>query len=536
MNMLPITRPNLSETQDRLRMLPRSGPYLQKTIQYLTAAAQGQIPSVEPYIALGELNNIKQDMEKQQSMQQSAGANQPPLSQTLPQEAKQAAGIASLMGGRQQQGMQQMAQAAQRMPQPVPDNVDGVGIMSGGGSPKGFGSGGIIAFADGEKVEADDDDDEDDGSAVSPEEITASRDAAIARLQALQGKPTPARVAMPDQAAIRQGILANASPEVRALMGQDIGSNVAGRMHELKQAREAEIAKKREDEARLKKIDFWNSVFEGTEASRGQQGAANLGAFFGGFGRSLGRSEKAAIEREQALREGSLNLQATQNEVLNKIDELRRAKVEGDVEKQMRLSSEIAKLNANLDVATQKRVSSEVNALLGYTGKVDSASIAAAARRNAAKLASQRDQKFNEQFAAAAIRLVEAQESGDPEKVAAAQRRLAALKGVSKDIHNTDPALARIEAMLSGQQVTQATETEKRMATWRTTNPQYLAAIAKNDFEEADRLEAEAEAKIAKRYPNRGRAAPAPAVRNPASAGNNQAVMDEADKILAGKK
>jgi hypothetical protein len=151
MNMLPITQPNPIQTRDRLRELPRTGPALQQTIQYLTRAAQGGVPTVEPYIALSELNEIKRDTERQQSAQATAGQNIP-MVQSLPEQVQQTAGIAGLQRAKAQQAQGAMMGQAMKAQQPIPEGVPQPvaaargGLMSLPRRRPNFRSGGIIAF------------------------------------------------------------------------------------------------------------------------------------------------------------------------------------------------------------------------------------------------------------------------------------------------------------------------------------------------------------------------------------------------------
>jgi hypothetical protein len=110
---------NLMEVQDDLNKLPP----IPRSIEYLTAAAQGGNPEVPPFMALARISEINKQMQSAQQVQPPAE----PLNQSLPKQAMQNMGIGALQQGQQQQGMQQMAQqagAAQRavppgIPQPV---------------------------------------------------------------------------------------------------------------------------------------------------------------------------------------------------------------------------------------------------------------------------------------------------------------------------------------------------------------------------------------------------------------------------------
>lgn len=131
-------------------------PPTPEAIKYLMELVNGSNPDIPPYMALGRLEQMKHEMEKE--------APQPPQG-TVKDKTMQAAGIMALQGGQQQQAAQQMAQAApQAMPvpqnvpqpqmQPQPEEVQasaGGGLMRARVDPRmfSFAPGGIVSFAGG---------------------------------------------------------------------------------------------------------------------------------------------------------------------------------------------------------------------------------------------------------------------------------------------------------------------------------------------------------------------------------------------------
>lgn len=131
-------------------------PPTPEAIKYLMELVNGSNPEIPPYMALGRLEQMKHEMEKE--------APQPPQG-TVKDKTMQAAGIMALQGGQQQQAAQQMAQAApQAMPvpqnvpqpqmQPQPEEVQtgaGGGLMRARVDPRmfSFAPGGIVSFAGG---------------------------------------------------------------------------------------------------------------------------------------------------------------------------------------------------------------------------------------------------------------------------------------------------------------------------------------------------------------------------------------------------
>jgi hypothetical protein len=128
-------------------------PATPEAIKYLMALVNGSNPEIPPYMALGRLEQMKHEMEKE--------APQPPQG-TVKDKTMQAAGIMALQGGQQQQAAQQMAQAApqnmpvpQNVPQPQMQPEEETQMAAGGGLMRArvdprmfsFAPGGIVSFA-----------------------------------------------------------------------------------------------------------------------------------------------------------------------------------------------------------------------------------------------------------------------------------------------------------------------------------------------------------------------------------------------------
>jgi hypothetical protein len=128
---------NLVQIQERLKDLPT---------QAIMGYANGQNPQVPPYLALGELNRRKQMEQK---------AAQPPQG-TVKDNIEQQVGMMEMQKMRPPQMPQQMPpQMPQMPPQGAPAMPDAAMAMAAGGLARlpiremNFGSGGIIAFAEG---------------------------------------------------------------------------------------------------------------------------------------------------------------------------------------------------------------------------------------------------------------------------------------------------------------------------------------------------------------------------------------------------
>jgi hypothetical protein len=131
---------NLVQIQERLKDLPT---------QAIMGYANGQNPQVPPYLALGELNRRKQMEQK---------AAQPPQG-TVKDNIEQEVGMMEMQKMRQMATPQMPPQMPQQMPQMPPQGApampDAAMAMAAGGLARlpiremNFGSGGIIAFAEG---------------------------------------------------------------------------------------------------------------------------------------------------------------------------------------------------------------------------------------------------------------------------------------------------------------------------------------------------------------------------------------------------
>lgn len=129
-------------------------------LQALMSYANGQNPMVPAYMATGELKRREMMAQKQAQSQQAAQGQQP----TVKEQVEQQAGLMALQAQQQQQAQQQMMQQAQAQPMPVPPEIpqpemqpEEESEFAYGGIAQlpvqyDFASGGIIAFAGGNKV------------------------------------------------------------------------------------------------------------------------------------------------------------------------------------------------------------------------------------------------------------------------------------------------------------------------------------------------------------------------------------------------
>lgn len=140
---------NLVQIAEDLKGLP---------MQALQAYMNGTNPSVPPYLAAGELQR-RQAAQKAQSLKE--GAAQGPMP-SVKDQIEQAANSMVAQQQRQAQGMQQMAQQAQKTPMPVPQGTPKPEAQA---QPEGglaalpvrssmFRAGGVVGYADGGAMSA----------------------------------------------------------------------------------------------------------------------------------------------------------------------------------------------------------------------------------------------------------------------------------------------------------------------------------------------------------------------------------------------
>lgn len=542
-NMLPITRPDPIRTRDRLRMLPRSGEALQQTIQYLTRAAQGAVRDVEPYIALSELNEIKRDIEQQKSTQATAGAPQTPMVQSLPEQVKQSAGIAGLQGARQQKSAQDMAQGAAQAagpvpdgtPQPVPPQEQKEGLMSlPAGNAMNFRSGGIISFAD-EGVVVDPETTEnaetDEIAGLDLAQVNATNAAERARLGTLQ-QQIKDRAAMKAPTATTdletEMELAKKYPERFGILNTPAGQGQIERLDAYQQLARDEMAKRRQEN----QPSLGKALIAGAEASRGQKGFANVGALFMGAGKNAAQQREGILKAEQAMRKEDLGLNEAKMIAINKLQDLQRAKAEGDADKEAKARMDLAKIEKDFGVSINTLLGKEYTSTMGYLGQTDTAAINADARVRAARAsANSKDkrEKTLERLATANEAILD-MKPGTPEYVRQEEliRRLerTVAQGRTSDVGPTRASIMR-EANL----VRESADVREKMESFKY-NPVYLDAMSIGDEAEAARLW---NAELEKQRNIKPTANPAAPAANPAAPTAPETVYDLPPDLTGGK-
>ena len=413
---------NLLQIQDDLKTLPNDP----RTMQMLASYANGANPLVPPYLALGELNRRKQLMEKKQMEM----AGQPPQG-TVKDQVEQQAGIMALQQ-QQMQAMPQQGMPPQGMPQQAMPPVGAAGgglldLIAARANAPHMASGGIIAFAGGEDVEdaeADEDEDEDDDAlatdvAASPDEAFAEAVRGRKMAQQFLDKVKAPKAESPMEFRKR---MIRENPEKYGYLETDEGPEILSRMDELQAAKRAELAKQREESERLKP-GVLQLLAQQAMQTGGMGGRQALARMLGGYSQAQMGAEAKAIEREQGIRAQEIKLQEDKMTLVNKVQELKRARDEGDIKAEQKALMDLAKLakdhNTTVGNLIGKVVSSTSGlagrigaAEIGRKGKVEAAEIAAKARRDAARISSAGDKLGErERVAAKAERISTGKES-----------------------------------------------------------------------------------------------------------------------------
>ena len=349
---------NLIQIQDKLKSLPNDP----RVMQLLTGYANGQNPQVPPYLALGELNRRKVEGERAKMEQ----AGQPPGG-TVKDQIAQQTGVMALQQGRQQQAMQQMAQqgmqASTPAPQGVPQPQPQAQAMAAGGLASlrpGYRSGGIIAFQEAGSVdEAIEEDSASESEERPANEYSGDAKALLAQLiqeaAARSKQPAPSAETPLE---IRKRMIA-ADPERYAALNKPIGEDAMARLEGLQNAKRAELATQKEELAKSKP-GILQLLGQAAMGSRGQKGSSALASILGGYSELASGADAKQLQQEQALRIKELDLQQARAEAMNKIDDLKRAQLEGDITGEQKAKMDLARIakdhNVSLNTLLGKQV------------------------------------------------------------------------------------------------------------------------------------------------------------------------------------
>jgi hypothetical protein len=377
---------NLIQIQDKLKSLPNDP----RVMQLLTGYANGQNPQVPPYLALGELNRRKVEDERKQMEQ----AGQPPGG-TVKDQIAQQTGVMALKQSQQQQAMQQMAQ--QGMQGAAPQGQPQVMAAAAGGLASlrpGYRSGGVIAFQSAgsvnEAVEETDDDEE-----KSTGEYSTDAKAMLAQLmqEAAARRNVKAPTARSPMANRKRMIEEN--PEELGVLSTPVGQDAVRRLDEVQGARRAELATQKEELAKSKP-GILQLLGQAAMNSRGQQGRSALASILGGYSELASGADAKQLQQEQGLRMRELELQQAKAEALNKIDDLKRARAEGDIAAEQKAEMELARITKDHNVSLNTLLGKQITAAGSLAGRESAAQIAADAKIKAAKATGNKPEKLTD--------------------------------------------------------------------------------------------------------------------------------------------
>jgi len=131
----------------------------------------------------------------------------------------------------------------------------------------------------------------------------------------------------------------------------------------------ADKARSQEEIDRRRKLAVAKALIDWGEGSRGQKGLGGIGA----FGRSYIRSTDDFMGEEAGLRQSDIKQNQLMNEAKSKIQDLRIAKLKGDVAGEYKAQADFAKIAKDLGVSQNQLMARLVTGNLALLGKERSA-------------------------------------------------------------------------------------------------------------------------------------------------------------------
>jgi hypothetical protein len=124
------------------------------------------------------------------------------------------------------------------------------------------------------------------------------------------------------------------------------GSEFQKLLDKIAQQDEADRARFVTQEKARTRADFWKSLIDAGESTRGQKG---IGALLGGFGRSAGASEAAAAERADAQAKMRRDQELGMAKIRAELESARRAEARGDFEAAFKHKQDADKIARDLE-------------------------------------------------------------------------------------------------------------------------------------------------------------------------------------------
>jgi hypothetical protein len=123
------------------------------------------------------------------------------------------------------------------------------------------------------------------------------------------------------------------------------GAGFEALLNKMAQQDEADRGRVAGQEKARTRSDFWKSLIDAGEATRGQKG---LGALLGGFGKSAGASEAAAFERADAQAKMRRDQELGMAKMRAELENARRAEARGDFEAAFKHKQDAEKIGRDL--------------------------------------------------------------------------------------------------------------------------------------------------------------------------------------------
>ena len=221
------------------------------------------------------------------------------------------------------------------------------------------------------------------------------------------------------------------------------------------------------------------------------------------------------------MRKEDLGLSEAKMLARNKLQDLQRAKAEGDADKEAKARMELAKIEKDFGVSINTLLGKEYSGVMDYLSRTDAATLGAEGRKAAARINANKPDKEKalERLATAKTALV-GMEPGTPQHT----RQLAIIKALEETVaQGRTSDMGPTRASIAREQLLQKEDigVQAIVRPWMNRNEPYLDALARGDEAEAARLYniklEEARAEFRKLNPA-APAAPAAAPAAPAAA------------------
>jgi len=227
-----------------------------------------------------------------------------------------------------------------------------------------YGSGGVVSFARGERVYASPGrfgNADSDQIELTDDDEGTTREEAQARINYLIGESDVERA--------KEGPIQETADVIEARRRKEgnygastgpLGEEYLTGLAQIQQLKEAERARQAQDNKSRDFLGISNALIAAGNATRGQSG---MGGLLSGFGQQAGQEMIASQERDAALRGQGITEAEILNTAKNTIQNLRQAKLSGDVAQIVKLQGDLADLANKARTANMTSLSAEITAM-----------------------------------------------------------------------------------------------------------------------------------------------------------------------------